>query len=63
MTADERVKGFMEAYSKIREEFQVDFGYAPMYMGDGQGGFKTVVNVGPIDLTQTPQPSPFMATE
>ncbi len=59
MTEEERkVKGeaFMKAYGELVAEHQVDFATYPVFIPDGQGGFKIVVQSTPIDISKKPEP-------
>lgn len=57
---ESRREEFLKRYKILTEELQVDFANFPMYMPDGQGSFKTVMQSTPVDLKDRPQPSPFM---
>ncbi len=58
-----RIEGFMESYHKLTNDWGVDFANYPVYIPDGQGGFKTVIQCTPVDLKNRAQPSPFMGDE
>ena len=66
MTEEERkVKGeaFMKEYGELVEKHQVDFATYPVFVPDGQGGFKIVIQSTPIDISNQPKKSPFIAKE
>ncbi len=66
MTEEERkVKGeaFMKAYGELVTEHQIDFATYPVFIPDGQGGFKIVVQSTPVDISNQPKKSPFIAKE
>lgn len=68
MTEEERkVKGeaFMKEYGELVEKHQVDFATYPVFIPDGQGGFKIVVQSTPIDISQQlkKEEAPFMEKE
>jgi hypothetical protein len=66
MTEEERVeKGsvFMKEYGELVEKHQIDFATYPVFIPDGQGGFKIVVQSTPIDISNQPKKSNFMEKE
>jgi hypothetical protein len=59
MTEEERkVKGeaFMKAYSELVAEHQIDFATYPVFIPDGAGGFKIIVQSTPVDISKRPEP-------
>lgn len=56
----ERIESFLSAYGKLVQEHQIDFATYPMFVPDGSGGFKVIVQSTPIDITDQPKPSNFM---
>ena len=59
MTEEERrEKGeaFLKAYGELVEKHQVDFATYPVFVPDGQAGFKIVVQSTPIDISKKPEP-------
>ena len=59
MTEEERKEkgtAFMKEYGELVEKHQVDFATYPVFIPDGQGGFKIVVQSTPIDLSKKPEP-------
>jgi hypothetical protein len=52
--ADRKAK-FLKSYSKLREEFQMDFASFPMYIPNERGMFDTVMNTQPVDLKYRPK--------
>lgn len=61
---NEDVLAFLKEYGELVEKHQVDFANYPVYVPDGQGGFKTIIQSTPVSLKnrpQEPQKSPFVA--
>lgn len=58
-----RAEVFLEAYGKLVDEHKIDIAAYPVYMPDGQGGFKTMIQQSTVDTTDQPYRSPFMAGE
>lgn len=59
MTEEERAEkgtAFMKEYGELVEKHQVDFATYPVFIPDGQGGFKIVVQSTPIDISKKPEP-------
>lgn len=66
MTEDERKQkgeAFLKEYGELVQKHQVDFATYPVFIPDGQGGFKIVVQSTPIDISNAPKKSPFIAEE
>ncbi len=61
--AIERGQAFLKEYKELVDKHKVDFATYPIYQPDGNGGFRTVVQSTPIDISNQGQPSPFVATE
>lgn len=51
----DRIAAFLGEYKVLIDKFKVDFIAYPVYIPDGQGGFKTVVNQQAVDTTVPPQ--------
>lgn len=63
MTEEERKEkgeAFLKEYGELVAKHQIDFATYPMFIPDGQGGFKIVVQSTPIDISQQPKKSPFI---
>lgn len=61
---NEDVLAFLKEYGELVAKHQVDFANYPVYVPDGQGGFKTIIQNTPVSLKnrpQEPQKSPFVA--
>lgn len=61
---NEDVLAFLKEYGELVEKHQVDFANYPVYVPDGQGGFKTIIQSTPVSLKNRPQElqkSPFVA--
>ncbi len=56
----EKIDAFLKEYKELTEKHKIDFVNFPMYIPDGQNGFKTIIQTKPVDLTKMAQPSPFM---
>ena len=54
----DRIEGFLAEYAKLIETWKVDFIAFPVYIPDGTGGFKTVVNQQAVDTKASPTKSP-----
>jgi hypothetical protein len=69
MTEEERQeKGtqFLKEYSELVEKYQMDFATYPMFIPTGPenpGRFEIVVQSTPVDISNQPKKSPFVATE
>jgi len=59
----ERSESFIKEYGELVKKHQVDFASYPMFVPDGQGGFKISVQTTPIDLKNRPVKSDFVTTE
>ena len=49
---EKRIAKFLEGYGELVEVYRVDFGHQPVYATDGAGGYKTIIQVMPIDLDE-----------
>lgn len=61
---NERAQEFLTKYKALVDEMQIDLATYPVFVPDGQGGFKVIVQTTPVDITNQPnQPkkSPFVA--
>lgn len=66
MTEEERKEkgeAFLKEYGELVEKHKIDFATYPVFVPDGQGGFKIVVQSTPIDISNVPKESLFMAKE
>ena len=52
---------FLKEYGELVEKHQRDFASYPLYIPDGQGGFRTIVQSVPVDIKNQPKKSPFVA--
>lgn len=55
-----RISDFLADYKILVDKYNVDFANYPVYIPDGQGAFKTVIQNTPVDMTKIAKPSPFM---
>lgn len=58
-----KIQEFLTEYKALVEKHNVDFANYPVYIPDGEGGFKTIIQSTPVDMSNMPQKSPFMAKE
>lgn len=57
---EKKQKDFLEKYGKLVEETGIDLAVYPVFIPDGQGGFKVIVQSTPVDNTKQPTKSPFV---
>ncbi len=57
---EKRLNAFISDYKAIVDKHQMDFAAFPMFIPDGQGGFKVIVQQQPVDITNQPKASPFI---
>jgi len=57
---DDKQKAFMKEYGELVEKHKMDFANYPMYIPDGEGGFKTVMQSVPVPIQEGVK-SPFVA--
>jgi hypothetical protein len=57
---EERGKEFIARYGEMVKETGMDFASYPVYVPDGQGGFRTVIQTTPVNMKNHPQKSPFI---
>lgn len=57
----ERKTAFLSEYGELVNKHKVDFASYPVFVPDGQGGFKVIVQSTPVDIKNQPQKSPFVA--
>lgn len=55
-----RVDAFLEGYKKLVEDNKIDLASYPVWMPDGNGSFKCVIQSTPVDITNQPTKSPFV---
>lgn len=53
-----RIDAFLEEYKVLIDKHKVDFIAYPMFVPDGQGGFKIVIQQQPVDTAKSPTISP-----
>jgi len=56
-----KLEAFLEEYKALIQKHNIDFAHYPMYIPDGQGGFKTIIQSTPVDMSTMPKESPFIA--
>lgn len=62
--AKARVAAFLSEYGELVKKHGVDFASYPVYVPDGQGAFKVVIQSTPVDTlgrADQPKESPFVA--
>lgn len=57
---EERAKAFLTDYGELVKKHNIDIAAYPVYMPDGQGSFKTVIQQSTVDTTDQPYRSPFV---
>ena len=58
-----KVQEFLEKYKALVDEMKMDFATYPMFVPDGNGGFRVIIQSTPVDITpktDEPVPSPFV---
>lgn len=55
-----RIKAFVDEYGELVKKHDVDFATYPVFVPDGQGGFKIVCQTTPVDMSNRPKPSPLI---
>jgi hypothetical protein len=60
---EKKIAAFLDEYKALVEKHNVDFANYPMFVPDGQGGFKVIVQSTPVDMEQMSKKSPFIAQE
>lgn len=58
---EEKGKDFMKEYGVLVEKYGIDFASYPVFVPDGQGGFKIIIQSTPVDVSKHPKKSPFVA--
>lgn len=59
----EKQQSFLEEYKKLVDKYKMDFAQYPVWVPDGSGGFKTIMQVTPVSIENQPQKSPFVVGE
>ncbi len=57
----ERANAFMKEYGELVDKHQMDLATYPVFVPDGQVGFKVIVQNTPVDIKNQPKKSPFVA--
>lgn len=60
---NERVNAFIKEYGELVQKHKVDFATYPMWIPDGQGGFKCITQSTAVDIKNQPIRSNFMAKQ
>lgn len=58
---NDRINAFIKEYGELVTKHKIDFATYPVYIPDGQGWFKTGIQNTPVDVTNSPKKSPFIA--
>lgn len=58
-----RSEAFLADYGELVKKHKIDIAAYPVYMPDGEGSFKTVIQQSCVDTTDQPYRSPFTAKE
>jgi len=56
-------EAFIKEYGELVTKHGFDFASYPVWVPDGSGGFKTMIQSTPVDISKQPQKSPFVAKE
>ncbi len=56
-----RVNEFLKAYGELVTLHKIDFATYPVFMPDGNGAFKVTIQNTPVDISNSPVKSPFVA--
>jgi hypothetical protein len=56
-----KLQAFVDAYGELVKEHGIDFATYPAFIPDGAGGFKITVQNTPVDISNQPKKSPFVA--
>lgn len=56
----EELQSFVKEYGELVKKHQVDFASYPVFVPDGNGGFKVIVQNTPISTKNLPQKSPLI---
>lgn len=58
---EKRKADFLSEYGELVGKHKVDFASYPVWVPDGTGGFKSIIQSTPVDIKNQPQKSPFVA--
>ncbi len=58
---NENTEAFMKAYGELVEKHKMDFANYPQWVPDSAGGWKTIMQSVPVDVSEAPVKSNFMA--
>lgn len=61
MSEDQKTKDFIEAYGKLRQEYQMDFISIPTFQPTERGTWELKIVPQVMSTEEQPTPSPFMA--
>lgn len=56
-----KAEEFLKEYGELVNKHQMDMAHYPVFIPDGQGGFKVVLQMTPVDISNEPVKSNFMA--
>jgi len=59
----EKAQAFLKEYGELVEKHQMDLATYPVFVPDGQGGFRVIIQSTPVDISNQPKKSPFVAQE
>lgn len=57
---EEKIKNFYTEYEELTKKHGIDFANYPVFVPDGSGGFKVIVQSTPVDISARPVKSPFV---
>lgn len=58
--AKKRIEEFKEGYGKLVDKFKCDFAQYPVWIPDGAGAFKTILQNTIVDITNSPVKRSFV---
>lgn len=58
---NERIQAFIKDFGELRDKHKVDIAAWPMYVPNDKGTFDLKIQMQPIDISEQPTPSPFVA--
>lgn len=58
--SNEAVDSFLSEYKELTEKHKIDFASFPVFIPDGSGGFRVVVQSVPVSIENQPVKSPFI---
>lgn len=60
MPSEDEQKAFIGEYGELVKKYQIDFAAFPMFVPDGEGSFKIVIQTQAVSTKDQPVKSPFI---